>query len=223
MQNDQIIPLRKPEPIQWRRVPVTLTTIGLSVIGFLLFTYDTELKLVRNFTYFNFEVVQRAIVYHPESGQWWRLLTPVFLHFGWLHVTFNGLWIWDLGGKIERAGGAVLLTTLILVSGIGSNWVQGVVAGPSLFGGMSGVVYAMLAYCGMLQYFYPALGLAMPRGLYVFMAAWLLLCLSGLVEVLGFGAIANGAHLGGCALGLAIGGLDVLRRRFRQVTVKVDH
>jgi GlpG protein len=48
------------------------------------------------------------------------------------------------------------------------------------------------------------------------MLIWLLVCLSGLITALGFGAIANGAHVGGlvvgCATGLLGGALARLRR-----------
>jgi GlpG protein len=41
----------------------------------------------------------------------------------------------------------------------------------------------------------------------LFMVGWLIVCLVGLVEVLGFGAIANAAHLGGLLCGAVLGGL----------------
>jgi GlpG protein len=39
----------------------------------------------------------------------------------------------------------------------------------------------------------------------IFMVGWLVACMSGLVEVLGFGAIANAAHLGGLLCGAVVG------------------
>ena len=41
----------------------------------------------------------------------------------------------------------------------------------------------------------------------IFMIGWLLACMSGLVEVLGFGAVANAAHLGGLLCGGVVGGV----------------
>jgi GlpG protein len=45
----------------------------------------------------------------------------------------------------------------------------------------------------------------LPRGVLVMMLVWLVLCISGLISLLGFGQIANGAHLGGLIIGCATG------------------
>jgi len=56
----------------------------------------------------------------------------------------------------------------------------------------------------------------MPRGVLVMMLVWLVLCMSGLVSMLGFGAIANGAHVGGLIIGCITGLLGgLLARRSR--------
>ena len=38
-------------------------------------------------------------------GEWWRLLTSVFLHVGLLHLLFNGYALWVFGDFVERAVG----------------------------------------------------------------------------------------------------------------------
>lgn len=55
--------------------------------------------------------------------------------------------------------------------------------------------------------------LALPPGILGFMLGWLAICASGLVEALGFGAIANAAHIGGLLLGMALGLVAALRHR----------
>ena len=37
-----------------------------------------------------------------ENSQWWRLITPMFIHFSFAHLAFNCLWVYILGEKIEK-------------------------------------------------------------------------------------------------------------------------
>ncbi len=200
--------------MRWRGRPITLTLIGLSALGFLLFSVDGDLQWVRFFTFTGFQISGNSILFEERPWELWRWLTPVFLHFGWLHLVFNSLWTWDLGGKIEETGGGALMAALVLLSAVGSNYAQFLASGPSLFGGLSGVVYALLGFSLVVQYVLPSFGVRNPPAVYVMMLIWLLLCMSGVIEVLGFGAIANGAHLGGLLLGIAAGTLYALPRRF---------
>lgn len=190
-------------------IPVTLGLIVVSFAGFMLFMMDPKLSLVSYFTYLDFTLVGDRLLFNTQERDLWRYISPIFLHFGWLHVVFNSLWLWEIGGRIERALGATMLLGLIIVSGSISNAAQYWLTGPSLFGGMSGVVYALLGFSWVAGWLRPEWNVDIPRSIVVLMVAWLLVCMSGLIEVLGFGAIANGAHLGGllvgCCLGLLFG------------------
>jgi GlpG protein len=78
-------------------------------------------------------------------GQVWRLITPIFVHLSFLHILFNMLWFKDLGYLIEHSFGKNFLLVFVLISGLFSNILQYLVSGPQ-FGGMSGVLYAMLGF-----------------------------------------------------------------------------
>ncbi|MEP5766510.1 MAG: rhomboid family intramembrane serine protease [Halieaceae bacterium] len=185
-----------------RAVPATLGLIVLSVAGFLLVYLQAPVSWISLFTYSDFLIRDGQLLFLPAEGQYWRLLTPVFLHFGWLHIAFNSLWTWELGALIEQRLGGGLLLLLVALCGIGSNMAQFYYGGPALFGGMSGVVYALLGFCWVYNMLSPGRGLAVPQGIIVFMLVWLVLCMVVPTEMFGF-SIANAAHLGGLLLGCA--------------------
>ncbi|NQU11375.1 rhomboid family intramembrane serine protease, partial [bacterium] len=49
--------------------------------------------------------------------QWWRLVTALFLHGGWLHLLLNGCAFWIFGTALERAWGWWRLLLVFLVAG----------------------------------------------------------------------------------------------------------
>jgi len=137
----------------------------------------------------------------PEirRGQFWRLFTPMFVHFGLLHIFFNMMWLRDLGSMIETRKGMWHLLMLVLVISAVSNLGQYVMSGPT-FGGMSGVVFGLLGYIWMQGKFDPASGLELHPQTVMLMIGWFFLGLSGLV-----GNIANTAHGVGAVVGIAWG------------------
>ena len=186
-----------------RAVPVTLSLIALSVLGFLLYYLGAPLSWISALTYHEFAIEGQHIVFRETPGEYWRFLTPIFLHFGWLHITFNSLWTWELGALIEQRLGGPLLLALVCFCGAGSNAAQDWYSGPTLFGGMSGVVYGLLGFCWVHNLLLPDRYLAVPRGIIVFMLIWLAFCMVAPTELLGIGSIANAAHLAGLLLGCA--------------------
>jgi GlpG protein len=69
------------------------------------------------------------------------------------------------------------------------------------------VVYGLLGFSWVAPLFQPAWRIQPAPALMLFMVGWLVVCMVGLVEVLGFGAIANAAHLGGLICGAVLGAL----------------
>jgi GlpG protein len=129
----------------------------------------------------------------------------MFLHFHFLHLFFNMLWLRDLGSMIEARKSPWMLLLVVLVIAGASNLAQYLLSGPN-FGGMSGVVYGLLGYVWMQGKFDPASQLSLEPQTITLMIVWFFLCLSGLV-----GPVANTAHGVGLAVGVAWGFLAARR------------
>ncbi|MEX3777033.1 rhomboid family intramembrane serine protease [Pseudomonas sp. MYb118] len=193
---------------------VLLLTLIVGVVTLLGENLDT----MRWLTFLDFRVVGEYIHFTPladslEAGQWWRLVTPMLIHFGFLHLAMNGMWYWELGRRIESRQGSINLIGLTLLFALVSNYAQFVFSGPTLFGGLSGVLYGLLGHCWIFQLLSPNRAYRLPKGVLVMMLVWLLLCLSGLVSLIGFGEIANAAHVGGLLVGCLTGLLGGLYNR----------
>jgi len=134
------------------------------------------------------------------SGDFWRFLTPIFLHFGLAHIGFNMLWMWQLGAPLERRMGSVELVILVVVIGALSNLAQYYFDPQSLFGGMSGVVYALLGYFWIQGKFNPRFGMVLHQPVVIMMLVWFVICWLGVV-----GNIANMAHTAGLVVGMVWG------------------
>ena len=139
------------------------------------------------------------------SGQFWRLFTPLFVHYSFIHILFNMFWLHDLGSQIERLKGSKFFITFALTLALFSNLLQFLMSGPS-FGGMSGVVYGLFGYVWIKCRLDPGDGFRIDPVIANIMFAWFLLCFTGIV-----GSIANWAHAGGLLLGLAWGYGSALR------------
>jgi GlpG protein len=144
------------------------------------------------------------------AGQVWRLITPIFLHFGVLHLLFNLLWLYDLGGMVEGRQGSGRLAVLVTAIGVGSNVAQFFVNGPN-FGGMSGVVYGLLGYIWMRGKNDPGSGLFLHPQTVLMMLVWFFICLTPWIP-----GVANTVHAVGLIMGMAWGyfsALQATRRR----------
>ncbi|AGP83875.1 rhomboid family intramembrane serine protease GlpG [Alteromonas mediterranea] len=137
-----------------------------------------------------------------QNQEWWRLLGPAFIHFSALHIIFNLLWWAMLGAKIERTLGMSMLLIVFIVSATISNAAQAIFSEPVqgnlyLFGGLSGVVYAVMGFVWWLGWLRPSWGLSLPNSIVGFMLVWLVL---GYADILWVN-MANAAHTAGLISG----------------------
>ncbi|MDU2939399.1 MAG: rhomboid family intramembrane serine protease, partial [Enterobacteriaceae bacterium] len=132
------------------------------------------------------------------------------MHFSVLHILFNLLWWWYLGGTVEKRLGSGKLVVITVISALLSGFVQYHFSGP-WFGGLSGVVYALMGYAWLRGERDPQSGVFLPRGLIGFALIWLI---AGWFDLFGM-SIANGAHVAGLLVGLAMAFVDSQNARKR--------
>jgi len=204
-------PVSRPGFVQQvRHSPVTALVLLASMLVGALTLLGENLQAMSWLTFLPFRVMGEYIQFTPfadmlASGQWWRLVTPMLIHFGILHLAMNGMWYWELGRRIEVRQGSINLLGLTLLFSLVSNYAQYAYGGPGLFGGLSGVLYGLLGHCWIFQLISPNPAYRLPRGVLAMMLIWLVLCMSGLVSMIGFGEIANAAHVGGLVIGCLTG------------------
>ncbi|MDN3552687.1 rhomboid family intramembrane serine protease [Halomonas almeriensis] len=191
-----------------RQLPVTSLTLALCILVF------AALGLLGDAVITALAIVPVGIVGGqpvPESlgaglasGQAWRLVSPVLLHFGWMHLIFNMLWLWVFGRQVEALHGSRRMLLVVLLAALGGNLAQ-YATGTVLFGGMSGVDFALLGYVWLMSRRSPGSGFFVPQMLVVLMLGWMVFTMTDMAGLVGFGNIANEAHLGGLVVGLLLG------------------
>lgn len=139
------------------------------------------------------------------GGQWWRLLTCLFVHGGLLHIAFNMWCLWDLGRLAEAVYGhwtfAVVYFLCGLSASIGSVLWNPVVLSVGASGAIFGIAGALIASFYLGEFSLPRGAISgMLRSVVVFVAFNLF-----------FGAmiahVDNAAHVGGLVMGLLLGAL----------------
>jgi len=143
-----------------------------------------------------------------KSGHLWRVITPIFLHFGFMHIIFNLYWLYYLGGGLEGRLGMFKFALFILFTAALSNIGQYIVEGSPSFGGMSGVNYALFGYIWIRGDRDPSFGIQLDRSTITLLLIWFAICFTGLV-----GNIANTAHTAGLVAGAAWGWLAAHQNR----------
>lgn len=173
---------------------LTLTIMFVCVALFILMQFVGD------------EAVLDWLAWPADSSQYmqvWRWFTPALLHFSLLHILFNLTWWWYLGGAMEKRLGSGKLFVIMLISALLSGWMQAKFSGV-LFGGLSGIVYALMGYCWLRGERDPESGVYLQRSLMGFAIVWLMIGWYGAFGL----SIANAAHATGLLVGLAMAYAD---------------
>jgi len=141
-----------------------------------------------------------------QDGQWWRLFTAMFVHFGIVHLALNMWALWDIGRLVERLYGRPRFVVLYLVSGVVGNLLSLAIQGnQAVSGGASGAIFSLY---GALLVFLLRERRQVDRSEFkwLFGAASIFTLL-----ILGMGLIVpgidNAAHVGGLITGALVGSL----------------
>ena len=151
------------------------------------------------------------MLHDVRRGQVWRLITPIFLHMGALHLIFNMIWLRDFGSQIERNRSSGFMLILVLAAAVVSNLAQYWWSDSPFFGGMSGVVYALFGYVWIKGRFEPHLGMGVAHQTALFMLGWMIFCI-----IMPSLNVANAAHVLGLVVGVAMAYAPIELRRMRR-------
>lgn len=170
------------------QVPVTSVVLTVCLLIYLL----AAIGIYQPYEWLSIQTLPDL----AENQQWWRLFGPALIHFSLLHIVFNLLWWWMLGSQIERQFGKLTLLTLLMLSAVLSNLGQLLVSGIN-FGGLSGVVYALVGCVWWLGWLRPKWGLFLPKPMIGFLLIWLVIGYADILWV----SMANTAHSVGLICG----------------------
>ncbi|MGO8985399.1 MAG: rhomboid family intramembrane serine protease, partial [Terriglobales bacterium] len=217
------LPVQRVETVPWMRsqstsMAVTQAIFGINVAVFLAMALS-GVAMFDNPS--GRDLVQWGANFGPltVSGQWWRLLTCVFIHAGLLHIGFNMWCLWGLGRLAESVYGHWTFALMYLICGLAASlgsiiW-NPVILSVGASGAIFGIAGALLASFYLGEFSVPRAALSGTlRSVVVFVGYNLF-----------FGAVMagtdNAAHIGGLLMGLLLGALiakvapqqdDVLRR-----------
>jgi membrane associated rhomboid family serine protease len=126
------------------------------------------------------------------EGEWWRLVTAAFLHYGPLHLGMNMLVLWLLGQGVEEYFGHVRFALLYVVAGLAGSAGALLWSPSALTVGASGAIWGIMGAAIVLE----------RRRIYVFGGQAMMLLLLNVAITLFIPGISIGGHFGGLAGGV---------------------
>ncbi len=201
-------PIQRVEPAPWMRqqsssMAVTQAIFGINVAVFVAMTLAGVSPMAPTSP----QLVHWGANFGPYTmaGQWWRLLTCVFVHIGIIHIALNMWCLWGLGRIAEAiydhwTFGAVYLITGVSASVASLAWnADRVSAGAS--GAIFGIAGALIASFYLGEFSLPKAAVSgLLRSVLTFAGYNLVFgAMSGVTD--------NAAHVGGLVSGLVLGAL----------------
>lgn len=146
-----------------------------------------------------------------QDGQWWRLATALFLHFGVVHLALNMWALWDVGRLVEQLYGRWRFALLYLASGVFGNLLSLVLQGNrAVSGGASGAVFSL--YGALLVFLWRERNHVQRHEFRWLFGAAIVFTVVTLGMGLVIPGIDNAAHIGGLVCGAVLA--QLLARRW---------
>jgi membrane associated rhomboid family serine protease len=167
---------------------VTFTLIGINVGVYLV-----QLAMGAPANGQGGEIWADGVLYGPAvaGGDWWRLVTAAFLHYGIFHLGVNMLVLWIIGPPLEEYFGHARYALVYLVSGLAGSAGALLVSSDAYTVGASGAIWGLMGAAVVLE----------ARGIYVFGGQAMGLVIFNLVFTLAItlsgGNVSIGGHIGG--------------------------
>jgi rhomboid protease GluP len=198
----QTIPASQPPPPSPGSFPVTISLIAASALVFAAMVLSGVSMLD--------PTPDQAISFGADfgpltlNGQWWRLVTSMFVHFGILHIALNMWCLWNLGRAAEQLLGRYSYLLAYFASGIFGS-IASVGWHPQAAGaGASGAIFGMAGVLVSFVYLKKTPAHLQVRKMLSSLGTFVIY---NLVFGAAIPGISNAAHIGGLVMGLAIGAL----------------
>ncbi|AMV61383.1 GlpG protein (membrane protein of glp regulon) [Pediococcus damnosus] len=206
---------------RWNQYPYM--TIGLIIINFIVF----GLMTISGGTENTQNLLKFGAIFKPlvlQNGEWWRLISAMFIHIGITHIVLNMVTLYFIGLQIEKLFGHFRFLIIYFVAGIFGNLVSLLFGNPlALSAGASGAIFGLFGVWLMLGESFrqnPYIrSMARQLGLFVILALVSSLMESGIDVYAHVGGILAGFLVGYLVGVPKIGKVDTTKRIIASVTL----
>jgi rhomboid protease GluP len=180
-----------------RKAVIAYTLFALNILVFLL----TEISggSMNELTMTAFGVKSNP---HIDAGEIWRFVTPIFLHYGILHLAFNSYSLWILGPHVEKLYGSARFFLLYLLTGVGgvaaSYWYHPYATSAGASGAIFGLLGVLLIFSFRYRKTVPAF-FAKALGKGILLTLGINLAIGYMIP-----QVDNAAHIGGLLTGMLL-------------------
>ena len=133
---------KQRKSVDFIKLPITFVLIALNIIMYII-------SAILSKSLWNIDIYTSIILgakYGPliDSGEWWRLITCMFLHGGFLHIIFNMYSLYIVGSQIEPVFSKAKYIILYFITGLASSMLSYLMLPNTVSVGASGAIFGLL-------------------------------------------------------------------------------